>query len=169
MKNRIFATLSLITLFIACSLSARAASVQAHVPEGQTEIDSANHHTLEGSWIGEFSPGHPPSLFTFIKGGGVTATRPIIVVTPGGSELVSSGHGTWAHNETDQFSVTVLYLRSSPTIEFTGMVKVNTELRLDNDSDRLTGTSTVEIFDANGKLLLSFPLPVQMKRIAVED
>ena len=133
---------------------------------GQAASDSAKRKHVEGSWI-DTAGSQAPGLFTFIEGGGLNATRPIMVPTPGGFELVSSGHGTWACNGENEFSTTVLYLRSGTNVEFTGITKVNTKLRL-TGSDQLTGTATVEIFDANGNLLFSFPLPVQMKRIALE-
>jgi hypothetical protein len=137
---------------------------------GQNPSDSADHQhdgqTVEGSWI-DTARGQDPGLFTFIEGGGVIATRPITVSTPFGFELVSSGHGTWARTGSNEFSTTELFLRSGPNVEFTGIVKVNRKLRL-TDSDELTGTATVNVFDANGNLLFSFPLPILMKRIAVE-
>ena len=134
---------------------------------GQAASDSAKRKHVEGSWI-DTARSQAPNLFTFIEGGGLNATRPIMVPTPGGFELVSSGHGTWACNGENEFSTTVLYLRSGTNVEFTGITKVNTKLQLSDDSHELTGTATVEIFDANGHLLFSFPLPVQMKRIALE-
>ena len=133
---------------------------------GQTASHSAKHQHVEGSWI-DTARSQDPGLFTLIEGGGVISTRLITVSTPFGFELVSSGHGTWARTGSDEFSTTELFLRSSSNVEFTGMVKVNRKLRL-TDSDELTGTATVNIFDANGNLLFSFPLPVQMKRIALE-
>jgi hypothetical protein len=134
---------------------------------GQTESDSAKHQRLEGSWI-DTARSHDPGLFTFIEGGSVIATRSITVATPFGFELVSNGHGTWARTGNNEFSTTEIFLRSSSNVEFTGLVKVNRKLEL-TDSDQLTGTATIEIFDANGTLLFSFPLPVLMKRIALEQ
>jgi len=133
---------------------------------GQSEADSAKHQRLEGSWI-DTARSQDPGLFTFIEGGSVIATRPITVATPFGFELVSNGHGTWARTGKDEFSTTEIFLRSSSNVPFTGLVKVNRKLEL-TDSDQLTGTATVNIFDANGNLLFSFPLPMLMKRIAVE-
>jgi hypothetical protein len=136
---------------------------------GQSESDSAKHQRLEGlegSWI-DTARSQDPGLFTFTEGGSVIATRAITVATPFGFELVSNGHGTWARTGKDEFSTTEIFLRSSSNVPFTGLVKVNRKLEL-TDSDELTGTATVNIFDANGNLLFSFPLPMLMKRIAVE-
>jgi hypothetical protein len=128
----------------------------------------ARHQRVEGSWSSSASPGQPPALITLLSEGSVIANRPVIVSTPGGPELVSTGHGTWVHTGRNEFSTTVLYLRSGPNVEFTGLVKVNSKLQLDNDSDELSSTGTLEIFDANGNLLISRPISTQYTRIPVE-
>jgi hypothetical protein len=131
--------------------------------------ENSSARRVEGAWAIDASPGFPPGLMTFAQDGTVVASRPPVVLPPGsGPEFVSSGHGIWTEKGDTGISATVLYLRSSLTAEFTGIVRVVTVLKAMDKPNELRGAATVEVFLANGNLLVSFPIPIRGTRIAVE-
>jgi hypothetical protein len=136
-------------------------------PKARAEENSSARH-VEGSWIIDASPSATVSLTTFTHEGAVVSSRPPVVLTPAGAEFVSTGHGTWTQSAGKEIAATVLYLRSSLNAEFTGITKVAMALKPMDKPDELRGTATVEIFLANGTLLVSFPIPIKMTRIPIE-
>ncbi len=130
--------------------------------------ENSSARRVEGSWIIDASPSATVSLMTFTQEGAAVASRPPVVLTGAGAEFVSTGHGTWTQSADKEIASTVLYLRSSLTAEFTGITRVVTALRPMDKPNELRGTATVEVFLANGNLLVSFPIPIKMTRIRIE-
>jgi hypothetical protein len=130
--------------------------------------DNSSARRVEGSWAIDASPSAPMSLITFTQDGAVVGSRPPVVLAGSGPEFVSTGQGMWTQKANKEISATILYLRSSLTAEFTGITKVVTVLKAMDKPNELRGTATVEVFLANGNLLVSFPIPIKMTRIAVE-
>jgi len=130
--------------------------------------DNSSARTVQGSWAIDASPSAPMSLMTLTQDGAVIGSRPPVVLTGVGPEFVSTGQGTWTQKADKEISATALYLRSSLTVEFTGTTKVVMAVKPTDKPNELRGTATVEVFLANGNLLVSFPIPIKMTRIAVE-
>jgi len=117
-------------------------------------------NTLAGTWMSNIEPGASPTLFTFMSDGRLIFSRTITVPTgPTSVELVGTGHGEWIRTGNHEFASTMFLLRSGPTVEFTGFVKVTSTFTLNRNSDQLTSTGTVYIYDADNNLLFSFPNP----------
>jgi len=115
---------------------------------------------LAGTWLSSAEPGVPPSLFSFVSDGRVIFSRTIVTPTgPSSFELVGTGHGDWIRTGRNEFACTTFLLRSGPTVDFTGLVKVTSTFKLNRNSDQLTSTGTVYIYDADNNLLFSFPAP----------
>jgi hypothetical protein len=121
---------------------------------------SQSEQGLAGTWISSAEPGVPPSLFSFMSDGRLIFSRTIVTPTgPSSFELVGTGHGEWIRKGRDEFASTMFLLRSGPTADFTGLVKVTSTFKLDRKTDQITSAGTVYIYDAGGNLLFSFPSP----------
>lgn len=117
-------------------------------------------NTLAGTWLHNAEPGVSPALFSFMSDGRLIFSRTIITPTgPTSFELVGTGHGEWIRTGNQEFTATMFLLRSGPTVEFTGLVKVTLTFKLNRNSDQLTSAGTVYIYDADNNLLFSFPNP----------
>jgi hypothetical protein len=117
-------------------------------------------NTLAGTWLGNPGPGVSPTLFSFMSDGRLIFSRTITTPTgPTSFELVGTGHGEWIRTGNHEFTATMFLLRSGPTVEFTGLVKVTLTFKLSRNSDQLTSAGTVSIYDADNNLLFSFPSP----------
>jgi hypothetical protein len=128
-----------------------------HADSGANQPDQ---NTPAGTWLSNAEPGVPPSLFSFMSDGRLNFSRTIITPTgPTSFELVGTGHGEWIRTGNHEFTSTMFLLRSGPTVDFTGLVKVISTFKLDRNSDQLTSAGTVYIYDVNNNLLLSFPSP----------
>jgi hypothetical protein len=96
----------------------------------------------------------------------VIFSRAITISPPSGVELVGTGHGEWIRTGHNEFAVTAFFIRSGPSVVFTGFVKIMYTVKLDSASDQLTNTGTTSVFGADGTLLVSFPdAPAVFKRI----
>ena len=115
---------------------------------------------LPGTWLSNAEPGVPPSLCSFMSDGRAIFSRTIITPTgPSSFELVGTGHGEWIRTGRDEFAATFFLLRSGPTVDFTGLVKVTSSFKFNRHSDQITQVGTVYIYDAGGNQLFSFPTP----------
>ena len=122
--------------------------------------NQARNDDLTGTWLSTAEPGVPPSLFSFISDGRVIFSRTIVTPTgPSSFELVGTGHGEWIRTGRNEFACTTILLRSGPTVDFTGVVKVTSSFKLNRNGDQLSSSGTVYIFDAAGNQLFSFPTP----------
>jgi len=120
----------------------------------------SEHTNLAGTWMSNAETGVPPQLFSFISDGRVIFSRAITVPTgPTSVELAGTGHGEWIRTGHNEFASTMFLIRSGPSVEFTGLVKVTSTFKLNRASEQLTSTGTVYIYDADNNLLVSFPSP----------
>ena len=110
---------------------------------------------LVGTWLkANGEGGLAPLLTTYLSDGSLTSSRPITVPTgPTSVELISTGHGQWIRTGRHEFASTRFFIRSGPTIEFTGLVKLTETIQLNNASDQITSTGTLFIYDADNNLL----------------
>ena len=128
--------------------------------------NQSEQNTLAGTWVSAPQPGNLSALVSYMADGRAIFSRPITVAPPSGVELVSTGHGEWIRTGHNEFASTVLFIRSGPSVEFTGFVKLTSTIKLNHNSDQLTTTSTTYIFGADGNLLFSFAdAPAVFKRI----
>lgn len=128
--------------------------------------NQSEHNQLPGTWMSAPQPGNQSALASFISDGRVIFSRTITILPPSGFELVGTGHGEWIRTGNHEFAFTMFLLRSSPSAEFTGFVKVTATLKLNRASDQFTLNSTTYIFGSDGNLLFSFPDdPAVFKRV----
>ena len=147
-KYKFVATLAVLALVLTTTLSS-----------ADSDANRSEQNGLAGTWLNNGEPGVPPSLFSFMSDGRVIFSRTITVPTPFGFELAGTGQGEWIRTGHHEFASTIFLLRSGPTVEFTGLVKVTSAFKLNRNSDQLLQTGTVSIYDASGTLLFSFPVP----------
>src|SRR5689334_21684333 len=134
-----------------------------HADSGENRPD---HNQLAGTWISAPQPGDLSALVSYMSDGRVIFSRAITVTSPAGVELVGTGHGEWIRTGRNEFAVTAFFIRSGPSVVFTGFVKIAYTVKLDSVSDQLTNTGTTSIFGADGSLLVSFQDdPAVFKRI----
>src|SRR5437868_1013310 len=71
---------------------------------------------LVGTWLkGDEGSPNTPLLTTFMSDGSVISTR--TVVLGNGFQFVSTGHGQWARTGHHEFTSTIFFFRSGPTVE----------------------------------------------------
>ena len=132
--------------------------------------NESDRNTLAGTWISAPQPGDLSALVSYMSDGRVIFSRAITITPPSGVELVGTGHGEWVRTGHNQFAVTAFFIRSGPSVTFTGFVKITYTVKLDSVSDQLTHTGTTSIFGADGTLLVSFPdAPAIFKRIVAGE
>ena len=110
---------------------------------------------LVGTWLkANGEGGVTPLLTTYLSDGSLTSSRCITVPTgPTSVELISTGHGQWIRTGHHEFASTRYFLRSGPTVEFTGLVKLTEIIKLNHASDQIVSTGTLYIYDADNNLL----------------
>ena len=141
-------------------LAVSALMLAATFLRADSDRNQSEHNNLAGTWMSNAEPGVSPGLFSFMSDGRLIYSRTITVPTgPTSVELVGTGHGEWIRTGNHEFASTMFLLRSGPTVEFTGLVKVTSTFTLNRNSNQLTSTGTVYIYDANNNLLFSFPSP----------
>jgi len=123
-----------------------------------SHADSDGNHSergLVGTWLkANGEGGLTPLLTTYLSDGSLTSSRCITVPTgPTSVELISTGHGQWIRTGRHEFASTRFFLRSGPTVEFTGLVKLTESIKLNNASDQIISTGTLYIYDADNNLL----------------
>ena len=147
-------------------LAVTALVLTATLSRAESDRDQSEHNQLAGTWVSAPQPGNLSALVSYMADGRAIFSRPITVAPPSGVELVSTGHGEWIRTGHNEFASTVLFIRSGPSVEFTGFVKLTSTIKLNHNSDQLTATSTTYIFGADGNLLFSFAdAPAVFKRI----
>ena len=156
-KTKFLSILACTALVLAATFS------RADSNENQSE-----QNQLAGTWVSAPQPGNLSALVSYMADGRTIFSRSITVVPPSGVELVSTGHGEWISTGRNEFRSTVLFIRSGPSVEFTGFVKLTSTIKLNHNSDQITVTSTTSIFGADGNVLFSFADdPAVFKRIVV--
>ena len=126
-----------------------------HAASGGNQPQQNN---LAGTWLAENEPGvNTPLLTTYISDGSLISSRCVIVPTgPTSVELISAGQGEWIRTGHREFASTRLFIRSGPTVEFTGLVKLTETIKLNDASDQITTSGTLSIYDADNNLLFEF-------------
>jgi len=111
--------------------------------------------SLVGTWLkANGEGGLAPLLTTYMSDGNLTSSRPVTVPTgPTSVELISAGQGQWIRTGHHEFASTRFFIRSGPTVEFTGLVKLTEVLTLNRAGDQLTAVGTLFIYDADNNLL----------------
>jgi hypothetical protein len=122
---------------------------------------------LVGTWLkGDEGSPNTPLLTTFMSDGSVISTR--TVVLGNGFQFVSTGHGQWARTGHHEFTSTIFFFRSGPTVEFAGLVKAVETITLNRGSDQISRFWTLYIYDENNNLVFPAvpdPVPHVCKRV----
>jgi len=120
---------------------------------------------LQGSWVVDVTVQGSPQVIKAL----LTCTpNGEVVETPSVATTASAGHGGWIRLGSDEFSLTVVYLRRNDNGELIGTSKMSSNLRVNKDLNAGRGRFETKIFDLNEKLLGTFSGVVQAKRIQVE-
>jgi len=131
-------------LALGSGLKARAQSEsQAGPLEGAWRVQLTVRDCQTGAALRTF-----PALFTFAKGGTLTAT------TAGQSPaLFTPNLGVWGHTHGNTYSAVSEAFVFSPVGVWIQTHRLTRVIELDRDADEFTDTVTVEIFDTNRNLL----------------
>ena len=123
-----------------------------HADSGENRPEQ---NSLAGTWLkANGAGGLTPLLTTFLSNGSLISTRCIILPTgPTSVQLVATGHGQWIRTGHNEFTATTLYIRSGPSVEFTGFVKTIETMTLNSTGDQLTRAVTLYVYDADNNLL----------------
>jgi hypothetical protein len=128
------------------------AATLSHADSGGQQPEQNN---LAGTWLAERGSGvTSPLLTTYASDGSLVSSRCVTVPTgPTSVELISAGHGQWVRTGHHEFASTRFFIRSGPTVEFTGLVKLTETIKLNETSDQITTIGTLSIYDADNNLL----------------
>ncbi len=120
---------------------------------------------LQGSWVVDVTVQGSPQVIKAL----LTCTpNGEVVETPSVATAASAGHGGWIRLGSDEFSLTIVYLRRSDNGELIGTSKMSSSLRVNKEFSAGRGRFETKVFDLNEKLLGTFSGVVQAKRIQVE-
>jgi hypothetical protein len=121
--------------------------------------DEGSHKRLEGAWRVQLTVRDCqtnaalrtfPALFTFAKGGTLTAT------TAGQSPaLFTPNLGVWEHTRGNTYSAVSEAFVFSPVGVWIQTHRLTRAIELDRDADEFTDTVTLEIFDTNHNLIVT--------------
>jgi hypothetical protein len=107
--------------------------------------------------------------------GSVLCTAPSLITADGGvvanacAPSESPGYGEWVRTGNREFAVTFVGHEYAPDGSQIGTYKVRARGSLGEDSQTFSGPFTSDIFDLNGKLIVSFNGTVRGRRIVVES
>jgi len=133
---------------------------------------AASHNSPEGSWLVNvtITSRHPAfkfqALFTYDAGGGLVETDQTDFTIPTG--LTSPAHGTWISTGEEHFASTFVEFIFDAKGKPAGTVKIREVDTLSEGGDAYSGSGKFDVFDVNGKLILSGTDTEQARRIQVE-
>ena len=119
--------------------------------------DAGSHNGLEGTWrvqltVSNCQTGEVlrifPAMFTFAKGGTLTAT------TAGQSPaLFTPNLGVWRHTDDNTYSAVSEAFVFNPAGAWIQTHRLTRAIELNNDANEFTDTVALEIFDTNRNLI----------------
>jgi len=142
---------------LAASIAACGVLVAANL---NSTPDSAEGQPLQGSWIVDVT-----------VAGSSQVIKALLTCTPNGEVVAtaaSSGHGGWIRLGSDEFSLTVVYLRRDDKGEVIGTSTMSSNLRVNQSFTAGRGRFETKVFDLNGNLVDTFSGSAQAKRIEVK-
>jgi len=144
-----------IPTMIVCGLFVAASSMG---PTARADNDGSDN-SLEGTWrvqvtVRNCRTGEAqrtfPALFTFAKGGTLSAT------TAGQPPALSTTTlGVWRHKDDHTYSAVSESFIFSPAGVWTQTHRLTRVIEIGNDADEFTDTIALEIFDTNGNLIVT--------------
>jgi hypothetical protein len=144
-----------IPTMIVCGLFVAASSMG---PTARADNDGSDNG-LEGTWrvqvtVRNCQTGEAqrtfPALFTFVKGGTLSAT------TAGQPPALSTTTlGVWQHKDDHTYSAVSESFIFSPAGVWTQTHRLTRVIETGNDADEFTDTIALEIFDTNGNLIVT--------------
>jgi len=124
-----------------------------------------NGQPLQGSWVVDVTVQGSSQVIKAL----LTCTpNGEVVETPSVVTAASAGHGGWIRLGSDEFSLTVVYLRRDDNGELIGTSKMSSNLRVNKNFTAGRGRFETKVFDLKENLLGTFSGVVQAKRIEVE-
>jgi hypothetical protein len=124
-----------------------------------------NGQPLQGSWVVDVTVQGSSQVIKAL----LTCTpNGEVVETPSIATAASAGHGGWIRLGSDEFSLTVVYLRRDDNGELIGTSKMSSSLRVNKNFTAGRGRFETKVFDLKGNPLGTFSGVVQAKRIEVE-
>lgn len=124
---------------------------------------------LEGTWRVTVTLDDPSPPFlafhTFASGGAMLESNQLDQSSQGKQ---TPGHGVWERKGPHTFGFTFEKLVFDPKGNFIGKVKIRETLEL-RTRNSYTGRGTGDVFDPDGKLLVSFCARTQATRMTVEE
>jgi hypothetical protein len=118
---------------------------------------------LEGTWSGEVVGTATRTLYTFSRGGGMTAENNLAA-----PELRKAFQGTWANTGRRQFLVTMVRFQFDSAGNFDGTLKIRNLVTVNETLDGFSGQAINERFDRNGNLVLTQRPAVRAVRLNAE-
>src|SRR6266567_3409319 len=125
----------------------------------RAQSDAGSHNGLEGTWrlqvtVRDCQTGAPqrtfPAMFTFAKGGTLS-------VTTAGQlpSLSTTGLGVWRHTDGHAYgAVSEAFVFSTAGV-WTQTHRLTRAIEIGNNEDEFTDTVALQIFDANGKVIVT--------------
>lgn len=123
----------------------------------RAQSEGNESHSLEGTWrlqltVRDCQTGQAlrtfPALFTFAKGGTLTAT------TAGQLPSLSTPNlGVWRHTDGHTYSALSETFIFSPAGAWIQTHRLTRTIEIGNDGDEFTDTVALQIFDTNGNLI----------------
>jgi len=133
-------TMALTTGHIATAANSRAREIQ-----GTWVLRVSAHDCQTGAPLTNFQ-----SLLAFAQGGTLTN-----VTTGSSPALRSTGLGTWEKAGDHTFTAVTRAFLFSPAGVWTATQRIANTFEIGGDPDEVTGTTDVQFFDTNGKLILT--------------
>jgi hypothetical protein len=146
-------------------LAASIAGFGVLVAANLNSAPNPKNQPLQGSWVVDVTVEGSPQIIKAL----LTCTpNGEVVETPSVATAASAGHGGWIRLGSDEFSLTIVYLRRDDNGDLVGTSKMSSNLRVNKDFTAGRGRFETKLFDLNGNLLGTFSGVVQAKRIEVE-
>ena len=126
----------------------------------------------EGSWLytvaATSSSGLPSPIIgieTYTAGGGYTETDQLSFMP---STLATPGHGSWKRTGERTFLLTYLTLNHDTQGTFQGTSKIRQVATLNQTGTAYRGSGNFDVYDVQGKIILSGTFTIRATRIRVE-
>jgi hypothetical protein len=96
------------------------------------------------------------------------SSSPTVALRPGGTQLLSTGHGSWIRTGNGKFAATTVNMHSDPADATTGFSITNITFNLNEALNELAGQFKTDVYDPNGVLLFSLTGEIRLTLIVVQ-
>ena len=155
------------SILVAAAFLAALRPIASAQPPADASLHSSSAPTLVGAWSIDVTPTLVPaftSLGTFSADGTLTnISSPSLGFPP-----ESPGYGEWVRVGRHRFAITFHTLMGDGAGNLAGRQRVRATLTVGPKSEQVSGVFQVDVFDANGGLLVSDTGTVKGSRLKVE-